>query len=343
VSDTGAMISVDGRRGMGQSVTYQAMELAIARARQHGVCVMGLRNSHHLGRVGHGAEQAVAAGLVSIHFTNAVSRNPMVSPFGGGQGRFNTNPFTVGIRSWRTDLLGHQRAHVGTVATTSRCSPGCLIDNGRPPTIRPSCFEPAGGPRRLRPFAGGCAVDGVRAAGRGAGGAKPLGVTNCGRDAAIVFVRRASADRKASRPILRRMGAHCAAVGRWPELGSILMPGTQAACAARAQIVPIDPGDGADGPGKRWPRIRVVGYCRHWNAAATGPLSGKRPATWAHPDADGARPGPSSGTQADRRRGRAPSRVEPLKRWRALPITPSKVSLDRAGTSPAPFGIRSDP
>ena len=37
----------------------------LARARTHGVCVMGLRNSHHLGRVGHWAEQATAAGLVS--------------------------------------------------------------------------------------------------------------------------------------------------------------------------------------------------------------------------------------------------------------------------------------
>src|SRR5690606_26223713 len=42
VSDTGTMLTVDARRGLGQSVTHQAMELAIARARQHGVCVMGL-------------------------------------------------------------------------------------------------------------------------------------------------------------------------------------------------------------------------------------------------------------------------------------------------------------
>jgi hydroxycarboxylate dehydrogenase B len=95
-TDAGAMIAVDGKRGMGQAVTYQAMNLAIARAKKHGVCVMGLRNSHHLGRVGHWAEQAIEHGLVSIHFTNAVSKW-WVAPHGGKEARFNTNPFTVGI------------------------------------------------------------------------------------------------------------------------------------------------------------------------------------------------------------------------------------------------------
>ena len=54
----------------------------IERARAHGVAIVGLRNSHHIGRVGHWAEQATAAGLASIHFTNVVSR-PLVAPHGG--------------------------------------------------------------------------------------------------------------------------------------------------------------------------------------------------------------------------------------------------------------------
>src|SRR5207248_9332111 len=73
VTDAGSMRAIDGQRGLGQSVAFQAMEMAIARACRDGVCVMGLRNAHHIGRVGHWAEQAVAGGMVSIHFTNAVS------------------------------------------------------------------------------------------------------------------------------------------------------------------------------------------------------------------------------------------------------------------------------
>ena len=94
-SDSGTMLSLDAQRGMGQSLAYEAMNLAIDRARQHGVCVMGLKNAHHIGRIGHWAEQAVAAGMVSVHFVNAMS-TPVVAPFRGSR-RYVTNPFTVGI------------------------------------------------------------------------------------------------------------------------------------------------------------------------------------------------------------------------------------------------------
>ncbi|MCX7273720.1 MAG: malate/lactate/ureidoglycolate dehydrogenase [Burkholderiales bacterium] len=154
-TDTGPMLSVDGMRGMGQSVAFQAMELAIARARQHGVCVMGLRHSHHLGRVGHWAEQAVAAGLVSIHFTNAITRTILVAPFGGGEARFNTNPFTVGmprhdggpiVLDFATSAIAQGKVRV---AYNKRVPvpAGSLIDAEGQPTDDPAVmFEPPEGP-----------------------------------------------------------------------------------------------------------------------------------------------------------------------------------------------------
>jgi uncharacterized oxidoreductase len=96
VTDGGTLLVVDGQRGMGQSIALQTMALAIERARQHGVAIVGLKNSHHIGRVGHWAEQALAAGMASIHFTNVVSR-PLVAPHGGAQARLGTNPLTVGL------------------------------------------------------------------------------------------------------------------------------------------------------------------------------------------------------------------------------------------------------
>ncbi len=96
VFDGGAMISLDGQAGYGQVIGLEAMEIGIARARQHGMCVMGLGRSHHLCRIGQWAEQAVAAGLISLHFTNVISRS-IVAPYGGADARFGTNPMTVGI------------------------------------------------------------------------------------------------------------------------------------------------------------------------------------------------------------------------------------------------------
>ena len=72
------------------------MALGAARAKAHGVCVVGLAHSHHLGRIGQWAEQCIAHGLVSIHFVNVLSR-PIVAPFGGRDARLGTNPFCVGI------------------------------------------------------------------------------------------------------------------------------------------------------------------------------------------------------------------------------------------------------
>lgn len=140
--DSGAMLSLDGQQGYGQVTGVQAMELGMARALQHGSCIVALSRSHHLGRIGHFAEMAVARGLVSLHFVNVISR-PVVAPFGGGDGRFGTNPCCIGIP------LGEQPPFVLDFATSrvaqgkmrvahnkgERVPEGYLIDeHGRPTT-----------------------------------------------------------------------------------------------------------------------------------------------------------------------------------------------------------------
>ena len=102
--DMGSLLTLDGQRGYGQIVGEQAMALGIARAKTHGSCIMTLANAHHLGRIGHFAEMAVAQGLVSLHFVNVLSR-PVVAPFGGADGRYGTNPCCIGI-----PLKGHRVA-----------------------------------------------------------------------------------------------------------------------------------------------------------------------------------------------------------------------------------------
>ncbi|MCW5320867.1 malate/lactate/ureidoglycolate dehydrogenase [Verminephrobacter aporrectodeae subsp. tuberculatae] len=94
--DTGTLLGLDGQYGYGQIVGVQALELGIARAKQHGSCIATLAHAHHLGRIGHFAELATAQGLVAMHFVNVLSR-PVVAPWGGGDGRFGTNPCCIGI------------------------------------------------------------------------------------------------------------------------------------------------------------------------------------------------------------------------------------------------------
>jgi hydroxycarboxylate dehydrogenase B len=94
--DGGALLALDGGAGYGQSIGLQATRLAIERAKKHGLSITTLGNSHHLGRIGHWAEMAVAEGLVSLHFVNVISF-ARVAAYGGADGRFGTNPVCIGI------------------------------------------------------------------------------------------------------------------------------------------------------------------------------------------------------------------------------------------------------
>ncbi len=91
------MLLLDGVSGFGQVMGHEAMEQAIARARRHGVALVGLRNSFHIGRIGHWGEQCAAAGLVSVHFVNVAGHQPIVAPYAGADARFGTNPFCVAV------------------------------------------------------------------------------------------------------------------------------------------------------------------------------------------------------------------------------------------------------
>ncbi len=94
--DAGALLVLDGCAGYGQTIGFEATRLAIARAKQQGSAIVALGNSHHLGRIGHWAEMAVAEGLISMHFVN-VQSFARVAPFAGADRRFGTNPVCIGI------------------------------------------------------------------------------------------------------------------------------------------------------------------------------------------------------------------------------------------------------
>jgi uncharacterized oxidoreductase len=105
---------------------------------------MVLANSHHLGRIGHWAEMAVAQGLVSIHFVNVIS-HARVAPYAGRDARFGTNPVCIGIPipGEKPFLLDMATAAVAQgkmrVAHNKRekVAPGLLIDDKGLPTDDP--------------------------------------------------------------------------------------------------------------------------------------------------------------------------------------------------------------
>ena len=97
VSDRGAVVVVDGGFGLGQPVAREAVDVAIERARQHGIACLALRNSCHIGRIGTYGEQCADAGFISMHYVNVVGAGPAVAPFGGREPRMLTNPYCCAI------------------------------------------------------------------------------------------------------------------------------------------------------------------------------------------------------------------------------------------------------
>jgi hydroxycarboxylate dehydrogenase B len=148
VKDAGAVLTVDGEGGLGQVVARHAIGLGIERARAHGVVVVGVTNSGHMGRIGAWAEQAAAAGMLSLHFVNTTGYGIQVAPFGGSDRRLSVNPIALGVPRPGAEPLIHDMSTGAVAAGKVRVArnkgellpEGCLIDNQGRPTRDPETF-----------------------------------------------------------------------------------------------------------------------------------------------------------------------------------------------------------
>ncbi|MCL2210558.1 MAG: Ldh family oxidoreductase [Treponema sp.] len=96
VKDHLATAVIDGHDGMGQVIGKKSMEMAIDKAKQHGLGMVVVRNSTHYGIAGYYASMAVKAGMIGITGTNA---RPSIAPTFGIENMLGTNPLTVGMPS----------------------------------------------------------------------------------------------------------------------------------------------------------------------------------------------------------------------------------------------------
>src|SRR4029434_7426362 len=71
ISESSSTALIDGDRGMGMVIGHRAMELAIAKAKQSGIGIVGVRNSRHYGMSAYYAMQALKHDMIGIAMTNA--------------------------------------------------------------------------------------------------------------------------------------------------------------------------------------------------------------------------------------------------------------------------------
>ena len=87
---------IDGQNGMGHVISYNAMKLAIDKAKKYGMGMVTVRNSSHYGFAGYYPLMAVHENMIGITGTNA---RPSVAPTFGVENMLGTNPMTFGIPS----------------------------------------------------------------------------------------------------------------------------------------------------------------------------------------------------------------------------------------------------
>jgi hydroxycarboxylate dehydrogenase B len=97
VRDEGSTVTVDGHHALGQVVCTLATDLAVERAREHGVAAVAVRRSGHCGRLADYADRACGQGVVLLAFANDSGAEQTVAPPGGLAARLSTNPLAAGV------------------------------------------------------------------------------------------------------------------------------------------------------------------------------------------------------------------------------------------------------
>lgn len=100
--DSGAVVVLDGRHGIGQVITQRAVDLGIELAREHGISGVAVRNSGHFGTAAYFTRQAAEAGCVALLVTNA---SPAMAPWGGTAKSIGTNPWSIAAPAGRHGVV----------------------------------------------------------------------------------------------------------------------------------------------------------------------------------------------------------------------------------------------
>jgi hydroxycarboxylate dehydrogenase B len=148
VLDSGALLIIDARRGYGQRAAGDAVRRGIAKAKEMGACVLGLRNASHIGRIGTYAELAIAHGCAFVSFVNVADHRDAQATWGAAEARLGTNPFTTGVPGPNGQPIVLDMATTTIAAGKARVAhnkgvpvpDGCLIDADGNPTNDPTGF-----------------------------------------------------------------------------------------------------------------------------------------------------------------------------------------------------------
>ena len=155
LTETASSALISGHWTFGQTAGSYAMDVAIAKAREHGIAVTSVVQKHHLGRLGHYVEMAVDQGMIGMALAGGQGElAPATMPYGGARNLLHTNPLAV---AFPTGVAGHPMmfdfatsATAGVKVTNARnrnekLVHGYITDKHGRPTDDPQEFFDGGG------------------------------------------------------------------------------------------------------------------------------------------------------------------------------------------------------
>ncbi len=147
MADDGSVVRVRGNWAWGHVVTDFALGIAIERAKRHGIALVGIVETNHIGRLGDYVERAAAEGVVAFLFNGGGGVDkPSAVPYGGRDPVFSPNPIAIGSPTATGPPIVYDIATTevagGKVALAEakgeRIPEGWIIDKDGNPTTDPS-------------------------------------------------------------------------------------------------------------------------------------------------------------------------------------------------------------
>jgi len=147
---------LDGKGGLGIIIAYKAAKLAIEKAKQTGVGIVNINNSHHLGPVGYYAAMCADEGMVSMAMSNG---DAMIAATGSREKNIGNNPFAYAVPAGKYDKilydvaisLGSDMKIIQMLEENKQVPNGWMIDKDGRPSNNPADYMEGG---VLLPFGG---------------------------------------------------------------------------------------------------------------------------------------------------------------------------------------------
>ena len=145
----GNWVRASANGGLGIPASCKATELVIKMAKEHGIAIVNLKESHHNGAEGVYAHAIAKEGMIGMVMSTG---NPIMAVTGSAVATIGNNPFAYAVPAGKYDTLMMDVAMSAVAdgkvqvakATGKLLEPGCILDKEGKPSVVPDDYLSGG-------------------------------------------------------------------------------------------------------------------------------------------------------------------------------------------------------